>query len=130
VGTYNQEIGRWGEELAGWYLQQKGYHILAKNYRTAYGEIDLVALEKVEGESFLVFVEVKTRTSESFGYPEQALTRRKWDHLLASINQFQDDHPEIDHDWRVDVIAIQRLSVGDDPDFEHYENVVISDGEY
>ena len=131
MGTHQQEIGRWGENLATDYLEKRRYTILERNYRTLSGEIDLVALQDLGKEMILVFVEVKTRTNESFGYPEQAITRKKWDHLLRTINDFQDNHPQYEFDWRVDVIAVQRLSVNRSPDIKHYENVVFpNDPEY
>lgn len=126
MGIHQQEIGRWGENLAADFLEKRRYSILERNYRTLSGEIDLVALQDFGKEMVLVFVEVKTRTSESFGYPEQAITRKKWDHLLRTINDFQDNHPQYEYDWRVDVIAVQRLSVDQSPDIKHFENVIFS----
>ena len=131
MGTHQQEIGRWGENLAADFLEKRKYSIIERNYRTLSGEIDLVALQDSGKEMVLVFVEVKTRTSESFGYPEQAITRKKWDNLLRTINDFQDNHPQYEYDWRVDVIAVQRLSVDQSPDIKHFENVIFSnDSDY
>jgi putative endonuclease len=126
MGTHQQEIGRWGENLAADYLENRRYSILERNYRTLSGEIDLIALQVVGKEMVLVFVEVKTRTSESFGYPEQAITRTKWDHLLRTIIDFQDNHPQYEYDWRIDVIAVQRFSINQPPEIKHYENVIFS----
>ena len=127
MGTHQQEIGRWGEELAADYLEKKRYLILDRNYRTISGELDLVALNDSGEEYILVFVEVKTRTSESYGYPEQAITKKKWDHLLSVINDYQYDHPQYEYDWRIDVIAILSLSFDQPPEIKHFENVVFSD---
>ena len=115
-----QAVGRWGESRAEAYLIKRGYRILNRNTRTPYGEIDLIAVV----EDCLVFVEVKTRTSTSFGYPEQAITAEKEAHILASAQSYLQSHPEIENDWRVDVIAIQT-----DPDFQkeqitHFENAI------
>ncbi len=66
-------LGREGEDRAAQYLSRRGYKILERNYRTATGEIDLIALH----EGAVVFVEVKTRTSSAFGAPELAVTPRK-----------------------------------------------------
>jgi len=131
MGNRQQEIGRWGENLAADFLEKRRYSILERNYRTLAGEIDLVALQDLGKEMVLVFVEVKTRTSESFGYPEQAITRKKWDHLLRAINDFQDNHPQYEYDWRIDVIAVQQLSVNQSPNILHFESVIFSnDPEY
>lgn len=70
------ELGRLGEERAAAYLERHGYKILRKNFRAPRGgEIDLVCRDKKHNE--LVFVEVKTRTSEAFGRPFDAVDQKK-----------------------------------------------------
>ena len=66
-------LGRAGEDRAAKYLAQQGYRVLERNFRTSHGEIDLIALH----EGTIVFVEVKTRTSDAFGAPELAVTPQK-----------------------------------------------------
>jgi putative endonuclease len=115
-----QAVGKWGEERAEAYLVERGYRILNRNTRTPYGEIDLVAM----CGDCLVFVEVKTRTSTTFGYPEEAITADKRAHILASAQSFLQEQPDLETDWRVDVIAIQT-----DPDLKslqitHFENAI------
>lgn len=114
-------IGRWGEEKAAQYMISRGYQIIDRNVRTPYGEIDIIAQMQqnrvTPGDQdawMTIFVEVKTRQTENFGYPEEAVTISKQKHLLASAEWFLMDHPEYDGDWRVDVIAIRILS--DNPD--------------
>ena len=100
-----QQVGKWGERVAASYLEKRGYQVLAHNVRTAYGEIDLIARPETGG---LVFVEVKTRTSGRFGYPEEAVDARKLGHLVSSAQAYMDERPqEADQGWRIDVIAIQ-----------------------
>ncbi len=65
----NINIGKYGEELACKYLESKGYKIKERNYRTFLGEIDIIC----EYKKNIVFVEVKTRRSDKFGYPEEAI---------------------------------------------------------
>ena len=122
----NKEVGRWGEEIAAAYLKQKGYLIVARNFYTPEGEIDLIAFQKDIEEGILVFVEVKTRTSEKYGYPEEAFTRKKYDHLLNAIDRYLQDQPDLRDAWQIDVIAVQRLNVGKPPDIEHFENIVMN----
>lgn len=105
----------------------RGFDILARNYRTPSGEIDLVALDRSDGEPWLVFVEVKTRTSQSCGFPEEAVSRQKWDRLQQAAGQYLADHPELEYPCRVDVIAIQRLAPPGGIDLKHFESVVIRD---
>jgi putative endonuclease len=66
-------LGSEGEDLAVRFLQKKGYRIVARNYKTPVGEIDIIARD---GDT-IVFVEVKTRTDISFGYPFEAVNKRK-----------------------------------------------------
>jgi len=76
-------LGDYGEYLARGILQEKGYTIMEQNFRTRYGELDLVA---GDGET-LVFIEVKTRTGQSFGSGAAALTRTKQRHMIrAALN--------------------------------------------
>jgi putative endonuclease len=66
-------LGSEGEDLAVRFLQKKGYRIVARNYKTPVGEIDIIARD---GDT-IVFIEVKTRTDISFGYPFEAVNNRK-----------------------------------------------------
>lgn len=133
VKTTRQATGRLGENLAAEYLQQQGYCILARNVRTAYGEIDLVAQQEISGlqagphasGQVLVFVEVKTRRSQSFGLPEESVTSAKIAHMQAAAQAYLQANPELDGDWRLDVIAV-RLDRQQDKLLEivHFENVI------
>jgi putative endonuclease len=118
--SHKQALGRWGEAQAAEYLSQRGYHILERNVRTPYGELDLVARQ----EAVLVFVEVKTRSSAAFGLPEAAVTPRKQAHLLAAAQAYLQAHPNLQGDWRVDVIAVQRPPRGKAPEITHFENAL------
>jgi putative endonuclease len=117
--THRQALARWGENLAAETLAERGYQILARNARTPHGELDLVARQG----TITVFVEVKTRTSTAYGLPEEAVTATKQAHLLASAQHYLQTHPDLDGDWRIDVIAIRRLP-NQPPEIVHFENVV------
>jgi putative endonuclease len=117
-----QRIGQWGETRAAQYLEGKGYEILARNVRTAYGEIDMIARDRTG----LVFVEVKTRTNLKYGYPEQAVTRSKMEHMVAAAQAYMTDHTDLEGwGWRIDVIALLRAAGKPAVDVEivHFENV-------
>jgi len=116
----NQELGDWGETYAVKYLEGKGYQILARNVRTPYGEIDIVAKELDQ----IIFVEVKTRTSRQFGYPEDAITESKITHLIESAEFYLQEHPDINVDWRIDVIAIQVDQQRNSPTLAHFEDAL------
>lgn len=80
MGSDRKRIGSEGEERAARHLEKQGYRILERNYRAPYGEIDLIALDRGE----LVFVEVKTRTSDAFGAPQLAVNHRKQERMVKA----------------------------------------------
>jgi len=116
----NMELGAWGESYAAKYLEDKGYEILSLNERTPYGEIDIIA----EINHRLIFVEVKTRSTQNFGYPEEAITEEKIIHMVESAEVFLQEHPELTSDWQIDVIAIQVDSSRKTPVLTHFENAL------
>jgi putative endonuclease len=115
-----QSIGKWGEELAADFLTRRGYRVIERNERTPYGEIDLVA----RMDDVLVFVEVKTRTSTRFGLPEEAVTAQKQEHMRSAAQDYLQRHPDMDGDWRCDVIAIRGMPGKEPVEVVHFENVV------
>ena len=119
MSDQRQRIGRWGEEHAARYLQERGYVILERNLRTPHGEIDILSRK----DDLLVFVEVKTRSSTTFSYPEQAVTPRKQMHMLAAAEAYFEGHPDSSDTWQFDVIAIERKP-GEEPEIVHFENVI------
>jgi putative endonuclease len=115
-----QTLGRWGENLAASYLIQKGFLVLERNFRTPYGEIDLI----VQRENLLVFVEVKTRASDTFGLPEEAITPKKREHLVATARAYLQEFPAPGLDWRIDVVAIRKIKTDTNPEIIHFENAI------
>ena len=81
---HNQKIGKWGEEAVTAYLTERGYEILGRNARTPYGEIDIIAKQA----DICIFVEVKTRTSNKMGLPEESVNLRKQAHMLACAEYY------------------------------------------
>ncbi len=69
----NIQVGKIGEDIAVEYLENKGYKVIQRNYKTKYAEIDIIA----EKDNILIFVEVRTKTDEQFGTPEDTLTKAK-----------------------------------------------------
>jgi putative endonuclease len=95
-------LGQAGESLAADTLQQQGYAILTRNYRTPYGEIDLIARH---GDT-LVFIEVKLRRSEFFGTPQEAVNNAKQRHLKRAAQYYLSQQRSADIKIRFDVVAI------------------------
>ena len=114
---HNQRIGKWGEEAAAAYLVERGYEVLARNARTPYGEIDIVARQA----DITVFVEVKTRTSNKMGLPEDSVNARKQAHMVACAEHYAVEN-DIDH-WQIDVVAVEG-KVGSKPTITHFENAI------
>lgn len=114
---HNQRIGKWGEETAAEHLTQKGYEIVERNARTPYGEIDIVARQN----DIVIFIEVKTRTSNSMGLPEDSITLRKRQHMIACAEHYAAEH-EIDR-WQIDVISIEGKP-GTAPMITYFENAI------
>ncbi len=116
---YQKHIGNIGEKIAADYLQSEGYQLVDQNFTTRYGELDLVALEGGN----LVFVEVKTRTSATFGLPEESVTPTKLERIQNAALLWLQAHPEYPDDWRVDVIAILLDHDKAVQDLHHFINV-------
>jgi putative endonuclease len=95
------DFGILGEELARDYLVRKGYTILYRNWRHSHYEIDIVALK----EDLPHFVEVKTRSSNEFGEPEDSVSKKKIRCLLQAADEFIYKHPRYT-DFRIDILSI------------------------
>lgn len=99
---HNKSLGKRGEDAAARFLANHGYTILERNYKCSFGEADIVA----KSPGTLVFVEVKTRTDEDKGMPEEAITeakRAKYEKIAISYLR---NYDEVDISVRFDVIGI------------------------
>lgn len=109
-----KKLGNAGERLAAEFLVKLGYKILERQYRTKFGEIDVVARDGDE----LVFVEVKTRRDRSYGDPEEAVHSLKLSHMAAAGEAYLRDKKNESKPHRYDVIAIY-WPEGREPDIVH-----------
>lgn len=112
----NQELGKKGEDLAAKFLSDKGYKVLERNYRTPYGEIDIIC----HYQDTLIFVEVKTRSSQKYGLPQESITFRKKQHLRKAASLYLNTRETWTRFIRFDVVAI--LIQGARPSIEHFES--------
>lgn len=114
-------VGLLGENHAVDFLKKKGYIIIERNFRKGYGEIDIVATK----DNTLVFVEVKTRTSDAYGTPFEAITRRKLHELVKMAQFYKHTHPRLPDSMRIDAIGITlALHSPDKPStIEHAVNI-------
>lgn len=111
----NKKIGNAGEDLACRYLEKRGYKILERNkHYSRFCEIDIIA----ENKNTLVFVEVKTRTTNDFGTPFEAITKSKYENIKKGIQFYLQEHKFQKH--RIDVIGI---TLKPELKIEHLKNV-------
>lgn len=96
-------LGFIGEELTAHYLQSKGYKIIQNNFVVKGGEIDIIARQN----GLLVFIEVKTRTSDSFGRGEESFNYFKKKRLLTAIYRYLEKNNCENSDYRIDLIEIE-----------------------
>ena len=101
--TPRTKLGDWGEELAVRFLGEKGYKIIATNYRCAFGEVDIVAMDGEE----LVFVEVRARRPGIFGTPEESVSTHKLRRLMAACQDYLQKSGQENIQWRVDLISVR-----------------------
>jgi len=97
-----KELGKKGEDVAVRFLKKHGYHILQRNYTCKMGEMDIIAKER----DMLVFVEVKTRTSTTFGLPQLAVNPRKQKQLSKVALNFLKEKQLREPKARFDVVAV------------------------
>jgi len=113
-----QQLGKTGELLAVKFLQQKGYQIVEQNYRSTWGEIDIIA----QDEDVLAFVEVKTRRSLKFGVPQLAVNNSKQRRMSKATLEYLQEKDLFDYVCRFDVISIVFPPEPSEPIIEHIEN--------
>lgn len=97
-----KELGKIGEDIAVQHLLNNGYKIIQRNFRTKYGEIDIIAREG----KFLVFVEVKTRRGTQFGFPREAVDFYKQIRIKNLANLYIAKKKLYDAFTRFDVVEI------------------------
>ncbi len=98
-------LGKDGEAIAKKYFESLDYEFVAENYRYSRAETDLIF--KDESKKLLVFIEVKTRRTKTFGEPEESVTEKKQEQILKSAEGFLMTHTEYDdYEKRFDVMAI------------------------
>lgn len=115
-----KNLGAWGEQTARNYLEELGFEFLYANFRTPYGELDLI----MRKDEQIHFIEVKTRSSTQFGFPEEAVDQNKANHLIASAENFLQENPDLDSGWQIDVVAIWVQKDRKKPEIKYFENAV------
>ena len=117
MATHN-ELGKIGEDLAVEFLQKKGYKILDCNWRYKKAEVDIIA----QKNDVLAVVEVKTRSSNYFGNPQDFVNQKKIQLLVEAINEYVISK-DLDVEVRFDIVAI--LKNNNKLELEHLEDAFL-----
>ena len=117
MATHN-DLGEKGEDLAVEFLQKKGYKILDRNWRFKKAEVDIIA----QKNEVLIIVEVKTRTSNYFGNPQDFINQKKVQLLVEAANEYVISK-DLDVEVRFDIVAI--LKNKQEFDIEHLEDAFL-----
>ena len=117
MATHN-ELGEKGEKFAVKYLQDNGYEILERNYRFLKAEVDIIAKK----QDVLIVVEVKTRSTNYFGNPEDFINSKKIKLLVAAIDNYIIEK-DLDIEVQFDIIAL--IKEKDGFKIEHFINAFL-----
>lgn len=98
----NLALGLVGEKWAEDFLRKKGYRILEKDFRTPFGQIDIIACEK----KTICFIEVKTRSNVDFGLPEEAVSKLKQTRIIKTALSYLKQRGLLHKKTRFDVVSI------------------------
>lgn len=113
-----------GEDKACEYLKKNGFKIIGRNFRKGYGEIDIIAIDSSNSkEKTLVFIEVKTRKSNSFGSPLEAITPWKLKSLIRTAQFYKLIHPNLPTAMRIDAVSVSLSSNNEVENIEHIKNI-------
>ncbi len=119
MGREKIGVGRLGEKIALGFLARKGYKILKKNYRTFFGEIDAIARK----DGFMVFIEIKTRSSPSLGPPYLSVTPVKQRHIIKNALFYLKRYSLMESNWRIDVVSVKLNPVRNSSNLFQVENI-------
>jgi len=118
--TGPRDLGARGEAAAAKFLKRKGYKIVARGQRNRLGEIDLIAVDLTPSRRSVVFVEVKTRTSDQAGRPVEAVDVRKQQQLTRVCLAYLKRHDLLECRARFDIVAVTWPVGARAPQIEHF----------
>jgi putative endonuclease len=118
--TGRQETGELGEKLARDYLKKKGYRVVETNFNCRRGEIDIVTKHK----DWMVFVEVRSKSTFGFGTPEESITTGKKRRVKAAVYYYLSQLEKQPKYWRIDVIVMEIDENGKASRLEHIQSAI------
>jgi putative endonuclease len=113
----HNETGKMGEDLAAAWLASQGFELLHRNWKYSYFELDVIAVKN----GVLHFIEVKTRTTDTYGHPEEGVTTKKLERLMNAGEEYLHQNPQ----WKriqYDILSI-RLHKYKAPEYFFIEDV-------
>ena len=113
-----QKYGQESETAAVKYLKKKGYKIIERNFKTTYGELDIIAKDK----DTIAFIEVKARKNQNFGSPKESITYTKKKKLSKSALYYLKSSKQMNVKARFDVAIIKSFTDLENPDIELIKN--------
>jgi len=113
-----KKLGQWGEQKAKEYLLAQGYTLLEENWRNRFGEIDLIMLYK----DIVVFIEVRTKTSNNYGTGLESITERKLKQIRKMATSYLQLKQKWDQSIRFDLVAIDKTI--DTYNIQHIKNIL------
>ncbi|HAM88196.1 MAG: hypothetical protein US83_C0010G0015 [Candidatus Falkowbacteria bacterium GW2011_GWC2_38_22] len=116
----NKIIGDYGEDLACNYLCRHGYVVIERNYRFSHLEIDIIANFKEK----IVFIEVKTRTSDRYGTADEAVNSKKTGNLNRAVCCYLSKNNIFHENIRLDLIAVDIDKIKKVAYIKHYKDIV------
>lgn len=112
-----------GEDKACNFLRKNGFKIIERNFRKGYGEIDIIAIGSTSKEKMLVFFEVKTRKSNSFGSPLEAITPWKLKSLIKTAQFYKLIRPNLPDAMRIDAVSVNLSTNNEVQNIELIKNI-------
>ena len=116
-----KRFGRWGERRCEKFLKKQGLTLIARNYSCAKGELDLIMSDPSASTDAIVFIEVKTRRSESYQKAQESVNYPKRKRMTAAARHFLSAYNIKDKPLRFDVVAVILPQKGP-LEIRHYKN--------
>jgi len=125
MDMFRLQQGKRGEQYAAEFLASNGFQVIDRNFRIRGGEIDIIAIENdsQSDEKTLVFIEVKTRSSNDFGEPLEAIGYYKMRALIKATQFYKLKHPKLPDLMRIDAISVLVNDTGQLLDIVHIKNI-------
>ena len=116
--SYNKDIGNYSEKIAERYLESKGYYILDKNFRNKFGEVDIICRKA----DLIIFVEIKSRYTNSYGSPLESVTCYKQNKILSTSKYYIYKYKLYNYYIRYDVIELLLNNNNNSFKINHYKD--------